>query len=162
MWHVQRSKVILSKYVWEQTEFESLFCEMVPQIPIPDVIDWLIVKFLFSSQAKHLGCAIIKSNYIRPLHWRHNDHDGVSNHQPHGCFTQSFIHADQVKHQSPHHWPVLWGIHWDRWIPRTKGQLRGKRFHLMTSSCSMYKTQYNISGSGHRGAIPFNSTIIKI
>ena len=19
------------------------------------------------------------------LHWRHNDHDGVSNHQPHGC-----------------------------------------------------------------------------
>ena len=21
----------------------------------------------------------------RPLHWRHNDHDGVSNHQPHGC-----------------------------------------------------------------------------
>ena len=21
----------------------------------------------------------------RTLHWRHNDHDGVSNHQPHGC-----------------------------------------------------------------------------
>ena len=20
-----------------------------------------------------------------PLHWRHNDNDGVSNHQPHGC-----------------------------------------------------------------------------
>ena len=20
-----------------------------------------------------------------PLHWRHNDYDGVSNHQPHGC-----------------------------------------------------------------------------
>ena len=20
-----------------------------------------------------------------PLHWRHNDHDGVPNHQPHGC-----------------------------------------------------------------------------
>ena len=20
-----------------------------------------------------------------PLHWRHNDHDGISNHQPHGC-----------------------------------------------------------------------------
>ena len=20
-----------------------------------------------------------------PLHWRHNDHDSVSNHQPHGC-----------------------------------------------------------------------------
>ena len=22
---------------------------------------------------------------FRSLHWRHNDHDGVSNHQPHGC-----------------------------------------------------------------------------
>ena len=28
----------------------------------------------------------------------------------------------------------VWGIHRDRWIPRTKGQLRGKCFHLMTSS----------------------------
>ena len=27
------------------------------------------------------------------------------------------------------------GIHRDQWIPRTKGQLRGKCFHLMTSSC---------------------------
>ena len=26
------------------------------------------------------------------------------------------------------------GFHRDRWIPRTKGQLRGKCFHLMTSS----------------------------
>ena len=23
--------------------------------------------------------------YLRSLHWRHNDHDSVSNHQPHGC-----------------------------------------------------------------------------
>ena len=30
----------------------------------------------------------------------------------------------------------VWGIHRNRWIPRTKGQLRGKCFHLMTSSCS--------------------------
>ena len=28
------------------------------------------------------------------------------------------------------------GISGDRWIPRTNGQLRGKCFHLMTSSCS--------------------------
>ena len=31
----------------------------------------------------------------------------------------------------------MWGIHRDWWIPRTKGQLRGKCFHLMTSSCNM-------------------------
>ena len=47
-------------------------------------------------------------------------------------FTQSFIQA-QIKEniKAPRHWP-LYG---DRWIPRTNGQLRGKCFHLMTSSC---------------------------
>ena len=25
------------------------------------------------------------NSLIYTLHWRHNDHDGVSNHQPHGC-----------------------------------------------------------------------------
>ena len=34
----------------------------------------------------------------------------------------------------------MWGIHRDRWIPRTRGQLRGKCFHSMTSSCVGYIT----------------------
>ena len=49
--------------------------------------------------------------------------------------TQAFIQA-QIKGniKAPRHWP-LWGeFTGDRWIPRTKGQLRGKCFHLMTSS----------------------------
>ena len=44
--------------------------------------------------------------------------------------------ADQRKHQSSASLSFVWGIHRDRWIPRTKGQLRGKCFHLMTSSWS--------------------------
>ena len=42
-----------------------------------------------------------------PLHWRHNDHGGVSNHQPHGCLTQSLIQA-QIKEniKAPRHWPL--------------------------------------------------------
>ena len=43
--------------------------------------------------------------------------------------------ADQRKHQSYASLAFVWGIHRDRWIPHTKGQLRGKCFHLMTSSC---------------------------
>ena len=43
--------------------------------------------------------------------------------------------ADQRKHQSSALLAFVWGIH--RWIPRTKDQLRGKCFHLMTSSCRM-------------------------
>ena len=43
--------------------------------------------------------------------------------------------ADQRKHQSSASLAFVWGIHRDRGIPRTMGQLRGKCFHLMTSSC---------------------------
>ena len=41
---------------------------------------------------------------------------------------------DQRKHQTPRHWPLWGGFSGDRWISRTKGQWRGKCFHLMTSS----------------------------
>ena len=42
--------------------------------------------------------------------------------------------ADQRKHQSSATLAFVRGIHRDRWFPRTNGQLRGKCFHLMTSS----------------------------
>ena len=42
--------------------------------------------------------------------------------------------ANQRKHQSSASLAFVWGIHRDRRIPRTKVQLRGKCFHLMTSS----------------------------
>ena len=42
--------------------------------------------------------------------------------------------ADQRTHHSYASLPLVRGIHRDRWIPRTKGQLHGKCFHLMTSS----------------------------
>ena len=51
-------------------------------------------------------------------------------------YSTVYSDADQRKHQSSASLPFVWGIHRDRWIPRTKGQLRGKCFHLMTSSCS--------------------------
>ena len=51
-------------------------------------------------------------------------------------YSTVYSNADQRKHQSSASLAFVWGIHRDRWIPRTKGQLRGKCFHLMTSSCS--------------------------
>ena len=50
-------------------------------------------------------------------------------------FTQSFIHT-QIKEnvKAPRYWPLCGEFTGDRWIPRTNGQLRGKCFHLMTSS----------------------------
>ena len=51
-------------------------------------------------------------------------------------YTAVYSDADQSKHQSSASLAFVWGIHRDRWIPRTKGQLRGKSVHLMTSSWS--------------------------
>ena len=36
--------------------------------------------------------------------------------------------------KAPRHWPLCGEFTGDRWIPRTNGRLRGKWFHLMTSS----------------------------
>ena len=49
-------------------------------------------------------------------------------------YSNVYSDADQRKHQRSASLAFVWGIHRDRWIPRTKGQLRGKCFHLMTSS----------------------------
>ena len=51
-------------------------------------------------------------------------------------FTQVFTQA-QIKENiiAPRHAPLCGEFTGDRWIHRTKGQLRGKCFHLMTSSC---------------------------
>ena len=41
------------------------------------------------------------------LHWRHNDHDGVSNHQLHGCLL-NVLFGSQIKEntKAPRHWPL--------------------------------------------------------
>ena len=51
-------------------------------------------------------------------------------------FTQPFIQAEIKENiKAPRHWPLCGDFTGDRWNPRAKGQLRGKCFHLMTSSC---------------------------
>ena len=39
--------------------------------------------------------------------------------------------------KAPRHWPLCWEFTGHRWIPRTKGQQRGKCVHLMTSSWTL-------------------------
>ena len=57
-----------------------------------------------------------------PLHWRHNERDGVSNHQPDDCLLNRLFKA-QIKEniKAPRHWP-LWGeFTGDRWISQAEG-----------------------------------------
>ena len=59
---------------------------------------------------------ISRHDFHDALQWRHSDHDGVSNHQPHGCvYSTVYSGADQREHQSSvplvyvrgiHRWPV--------------------------------------------------------
>ena len=50
-----------------------------------------MIKTVYSTYASNNSATIISQFQWRhqletiTLHWRHNDHDGVSNHQPHGC-----------------------------------------------------------------------------
>ena len=53
-------------------------------------------------------------------------------------YSTVYSDANQRKHQSSASLAFVWGIHRDWWIPRPKGQLRGKCFYLMTSSCIQY------------------------
>ena len=58
-------------------------------------------------------------------------------------FTQPFIRAQNKESiKAPRHWPLCGEFTWDRWITRTNGQLRGKCFHLMTSSWHTYNTDF--------------------
>ena len=59
--------------------------------------------------------------------------------------------ADQRRHQSSASLAFVWGIHRDRWILRTKGQLRGKCFHLMTSSWAIWLAVPSVKNMGQLG-----------
>ena len=59
----------------------------------------------------------------KSLRWRHNDHAGVSNHQPRGCLLNRLFRRRSKKTSKL------------RVTGLKNGQLRGKYFHLMTSSC---------------------------
>ena len=55
-----------------------IFRETLRQNVSSDIISWPKCPLL--RRYRHMDIEA-----FNPLHWRHNDHDGVSNHQPHGC-----------------------------------------------------------------------------
>ena len=65
-----------------------------------------------------------------PLQWRHNERDGVSNHQPHDCLLNRLFKA-QIKENinAPRYWP-LWGYVIHRWPVESphKGPVTRKMF----------------------------------
>ena len=68
------------------------------------------------------------------LHWRHNERDSVSNHQLHGCLLNRLFRRRSKKTPKLHVTGLCVGTSPGPVNSPTKGQLRGKCFHLMTSS----------------------------
>ena len=72
---------------------------------------------------KDLVSNISQAWQIFALQWHHNGHDGVSNHQPHGCLlNRLFGRRSKENIKAPRHWPLCGEFTGDRWIPRTNGQ----------------------------------------
>ena len=92
------------------------------------------IRYLFYFAVLYADVLLTACNLHCPLQWRHNECDGVSNHQPHDCLLNRLF-KDNIK--APRHWPLCGEITGDQWIPRTNGQYRRKSFYLMTSSCGI-------------------------
>ena len=95
---------------------------------------WLFL-YLWNINFTHVrSCSCRHSliwSYLCPLHWRHNGHDGISNHQPHGCLLNRLFRRRSKKTSklrvtglcegnspgpmnSPHKGPVRWRHHASR------------------------------------------------
>ena len=86
------------------------------------------------SAAFHRSC--LKSSSPLSLHWRHNDHDSVSNHQPHECLLNRLFRRRSKKTSKLRVTGLCVGNSPGPVNSPHKAQLREKCFHLMTSSCS--------------------------
>ena len=89
-------------------------------------------------------CVFFIPTHMLTLLWRHNGRDGVSNNQTRDCLLNRLFRCRSKKTSKLR-------VTWDRWIPRTNGQLRGKCLHLITSSCT------NISTDNTRDKIHHNN-----
>ena len=70
-----------------------------------DVYHWLCAYLEWSLHQSNVrvlrGFAVLLAELpyflLRTLRWRHNDHGGVSNHQPHGCLLNCFFRRRSKK-----------------------------------------------------------------
>ena len=99
------------------------------------LLDKLYVNWWPSTVCCHGICGHSHDRF-RPLQWRHNERDGVSNHRHLHCLLHCCFRRRSKKTSKLRVTGVLWEeFAGGRWIPHIKGQKSGKCFHLMTSSC---------------------------
>ena len=102
---------------------------------------------LFHNSHTVAFCCELVPIYFASLQWRNNGRSSVSNHQPHDCLLNRLFRRRSKKISKLRVTGLCAG---NSPVPRTNGQLHGKCFHLMTSSCS---TIIHIFNSKHLGLL---------
>ena len=127
----------LYKYIWNKNEIKT-----TSLIPVADrdpcTCKWMIYIYIY----------IYKRIWIETKHYDDVIMTTMAAQITSLTVVYSTVYSDanQRKHQSSASLAFVWGIHRERWIPRTKGQLRGKCFHLMTSSWHLVKLLGQVRG----------------
>ena len=112
--------------LWEEWEKWQIYFMIFGQLSGMEHHHW--------SQLWNVGITE-EQDSVTPLLWRHNERDGASKHRRLNCLLNRFFRRRSKKTSKLHITGFLWGESTGhRWIPLTKCQLRGKCFHLMTSS----------------------------
>ena len=108
--------------IWSQVflflilERPWLTCFTLLRLSLAEICALVVFLVLFSST-----CTCRWPERSTLWQWRHNEPDGVSNHQPHNCLPNRLF-RHRSKKTSKRHWPLCGEFTGDRWIPRTKGQ----------------------------------------
>ena len=133
------SALIYYIYIYTQREFWDYI--------IPINLMWLVVWCLVfilnaKSELRHslkLTHTYINKNLSPPmaLQWRHNERDGVSNHQPQECLRNRFFRRRSKKHQSSASLAFLRGIH--RWPVNSPHKVQVTRKTFPFDDAIIYK-----------------------
>ena len=91
-------------------------------------------------------CPNFSGDLVKPLRWRHNEQDIVSNHQPHHCLLNRLFRRRSKKTSKLRVTGLCVGNSPGPVNSPHKAQLRGKCFHLMTSSWLCIHALYANSG----------------
>ena len=126
-WNVKPTTLIVKKLVsfWNMTGASN--CSAVG-----------VCKLIFRGFKTHSGRRSEECDISHPAmtHYNHVIMGAMTSQITSLTIVYSTVYsgADQRKHQSSVSLAFCREFTGDRWIPRTNGQLRGKCFHLMTSS----------------------------
>ena len=120
------TKIVLTPYLVNQTDLWFRVC-LLSKFP----------EFSLEINQNVVSCCSDAQCDKRPIQYRHNGRDGVSNHRPQHCFLNRLFKRRTMKIPKLHVNGLSAGLHcWPVNSPH-KWPVARSCFHLMTSSCAI-------------------------